>query len=149
MGKETKYDYIYYTVLDQDWFDTAERILTTELTTERLINAIERKLKQSKDWTLNNLKVDYSQHCDDIDHWIRRQVQHKEQPVFIQVETNQPVIRSGSGTLFVFYEEDEEDDDEDNDGWSYSNSSGEGHGLYDGLYGPDGIDGLSGAGGRL
>ena len=43
MGIETKYDYIYYTILDQDWFDTAERILTTELTTERLINAIDTK----------------------------------------------------------------------------------------------------------
>jgi len=49
MGIETRYDYIYYTVLDQDWFDEAERILTTELTTERLINAIERKLKINKD----------------------------------------------------------------------------------------------------
>jgi hypothetical protein len=140
MGIETKYEYIYYTILGQDWFDTARRILQQELTSERLCNAINRKLEQNKDWTLNKLKVDYSQYCDDIDYWIRAQNRHKECPVFIQIENNQPIITTGSGTMFVFYEEDDEDDEvtieqaiNDRSYWN----------------GPDGIDGLSGAGGRL
>ncbi len=134
MGIETKYDYIYYTVLHQNWFDEAERILNAELTTEILINVIERKLKNNNDWTLNDLKVDYSQRSEDIEYWIRKNVQHKERPVFVQIENNQPIISSGSGTLFVFYEEEEKDE--------IDNSSPDGH-----YYGS--IDGLAGAGGRL
>ena len=61
MGIETKYDYTYYTVLNQAWFDEAERILNTELTSERLVNAINNKLQDSKDVSLNKFKVDYSQ----------------------------------------------------------------------------------------
>lgn len=118
MGIETKYEYIYYTVLTQDWFDEAERTLNTELNTERLVNAINNKLKRSNDPTLNIFKVDYSQCSDDIEHWISRNVQHKEQPVFVQIENNQPIITSGSGTLFVLYEENE-DEVEDNYGTSY------------------------------
>ena len=106
------------------------------MTTEILINVIERKLKNNNDWTLNDLKVDYSQRSEDIEYWIRKNVQHKERPVFVQIENNQPIISSGSGTLFVFYEEEEKDEDE------IDNSSPDGH-----YYG--GIDGLAGAGGRL
>ena len=131
MTIETKYEYIYYSVLDQDWFDEAERILTDALTCERLINAIERKLQHPCRWTLNKFKVDYSEHCDDIQYWIHKHSQHGVRPVFVQIENNQPIVRSGSGTLFVFYEEDD-----DEDAWWTGN-------------GPDGIDGLSGAGGRL
>ena len=140
MGLETRYEYIYYTVLDQDWFDTARRTLTMELTTERLVNVINRKLKYIHDkYNDKLLEVDYSQHCDDIDHWIQRNVQHKERPVFVQIDNNQPIITSGSGTLFVFYEDDEDDEvtiEQAINDSSYWN-------------GPDGIDGLSGAGGRL
>ena len=127
MGIETNYDYIYYTVLNQAWFDQAERTLTTELTTERVVNAINNKLKRNNDSSLNCFKVDYSQHSDDIEQWINRNLQHKECPVFVQIENNQPIITSGTGTLFVFYEErDDEDEVEDNygtsdspDHWSY------------------------------
>jgi len=140
MGIETKYDYIYYTVIHQNWFDEAERLLNAELTTDILINVIERKLKNNNDWTLNDLKVDYSQRSEDIEYWITKNVQHKERPVFIQIENDQPIITSGSGTLFVFYEEQEEDDDGST---SMSYGSGpDGH-----YYGS--IDGLAGAGGRL
>ena len=141
MGIETRYDYIYYTVLHQDWFDEAQRILNSELTTEILINVIERKLKRSKDWTLNNFKVDYSQRSEDIGHWIHRNLQHKECPVFVQLEDDQPIITSGSGTLFVFYEEQEDDDDN-----MFTNE-------YNRIHGPDHnegtVDGLAGLGGRL
>ena len=135
MGIETKYDYIYYTVIHQNWFDEAERILNAELTTEILINVIERKLKNHNDWTLNNFKVDYSQRSEDIEYWIYKNVQHKEQPVFIQLEDDQPIITSGSGTLFVFYEERDEEDNQaviDNPD------------LYEGS-----VDSLAGYGGRL
>tara|TARA_B100001175_G_C19445320_1_gene608434 strand:- start:419 stop:826 length:408 start_codon:yes stop_codon:yes gene_type:complete len=135
MGIETKYDYIYYTVIHQNWFDEAERILNAELTTEILINVIERKLKNHNDWTLNNFKVDYSQRSEDIESWINTNVRHKEQPVFIQLEDDQPIITSGSGTLFVFYEERDEEDNQaviDNPD------------LYEGS-----VDSLAGYGGRL
>ena len=141
MGIETRYDYIYYTVLHQDWFDEAQRILNSELTTEILINVIERKLKRSKDWTLNNFKVDYSQRSDDIEYWITKNVQHKDRPVFVQLEDDQPIITSGSGTLFVFYEEQEDDDDN-----MFTNE-------YNRIHSPDHnegtVDGLAGLGGRL
>ena len=132
---ETKYDYIYYTVLTQDWFDEAERILNCELTTERIVNAINRKLRRSNDSSINCFKVDYSQHSENIKYWIHKNVQHKEQPVFVQIENNQPIIRSGEGTLFVFYEPPPAD------------------GVI-GTTNPDGnywgsLDGLAGAGGRL
>ena len=135
MGIETRYDYIYYTVIHQNWFDEAERILNAELTTEILINVIERKLKRSKDWTLNNFKVDYSQRSEDIEYWITKNVQHKDRPVFVQLEDDQPIITSGSGTLFVFYEERDEEDNQaviDNPD------------LYEGS-----VDSLAGYGGRL
>ena len=130
---ETKYDYTYYTVLDQDWFNQAERTLTIELTSERIVNAINSKLKRSNDSSLNCFRVDYIQHSDDIEQWVNRNLQHKECPVFVQIENNQPIITSGTGTLFVFYEEqddDENDDDEDDH-----------HLLY---MAPDALVGLSG-----
>tara|TARA_A100001011_G_scaffold322506_1_gene343940 strand:+ start:4674 stop:5093 length:420 start_codon:yes stop_codon:yes gene_type:complete len=139
MGIETRYDYIYYTVLTQDWFDEAERVLNNELTTEILVEVMERKLKRSKDWTLNNFKVDYSQHSQDIEFWIHRNLQHKECPVFVQIENNQPIVRTGSGTLFVFYQKQEDDNVEDHYGTSD---------CPDGLY-YGSVDGLAGAGGRL
>ena len=116
MTIETKYEYLYYSVLDQDWFDEAERILTDALTCERLINAIEMKLQHPCRWTLNKFKVDYSEHCDDIQYWIHKHSQHGVRPVFVQIENNQPIVKIGSGTLFVFYEEEDDvwqSDDED------------------------------------
>ena len=136
MGIETRYDYIYYTVLDQDWFDEAERTLTTELTSERIVNAINIKLKRSNDSSLNCFRVDYIQHSDDIGHWIHRNLQHKECPVFVKIENNQPIIKSGTGTLFVFYEEEEADDYQDSISVRYGDA-------------PDTVDGLASAGGRL
>ena len=143
MGIETKYDYVYYTVLNQDWFDEAQRTLNTELTTERLVNAINNKLKRSNDSSLNCFKVDYSEHSDDIDWWIHRNLDHKECPVFVQIENNQPIITSGTGTLIVFYEE--QDDDEVTIDQAIDNSS---------YWGPDAIDegtidSLARYGGRL
>ena len=140
MGIETRYDYIYYTVLTQDWFDQAERTLTAELTTERVVNAINNKLKRSNDSSLNCFKVDYSQHSDDIDWWIHRNLQHKECPVFVQIENNQPIVTSGEGTLFVFYEErdDDENDDDGQRSWIPAPD------WYEGS-----VAGLAGAGGRL
>ena len=142
MGIETRYDYIYYTVLTQDWFDEAERVLNNELTTEILVEVMERKLKRSKDWTLNNFKVDYSQHSNDIERWIHRNVQHKEQPIFVQIENNQPIIRSGEGTLFVFYEEP--DDNYENDVNDHQQSWIPAPDINEGS-----VDVLAGAGGRL
>ncbi len=142
MGIETKYDYIYYTVLNEDWFDEAERILTTELTTERIINAINKKLQRSRDSTINMFRVDYSTFAEEIDDWIRMHNRHKDRPIFVQIERNQPIVRSGSGTLFVFYEKQEDDDDNVFRSEYINNHSPDGH--YWGS-----VDALAGAGGRL
>jgi hypothetical protein len=135
---ETRYDYIYYTVLDQDWMNSITRTLESDWTAEILCNVINKKLKESKDWTLNNLKVDYVQHCDDIDDWIRMHNRHKDRPVFVQMGDTQPIITTGQGSLFVLYEEE---DDEVIMEQVINNRS-----YYNG---PDCIDGLAGAGGRL
>jgi hypothetical protein len=144
MGVETRYDYIYYTVIQQNWFDRCERILNAELTTEIVLKVIERKLKNNNDWTLNNFKVDYSQRSQDIEHWINRNLQHKECPVFVQIENNQPIVTSGMGTLFVFYEEQDDDDDDYDD---YDDHPQSWIGAPDHNEGT--VDGLAGAGGRL
>ena len=73
----------------------------------------------------------------DIEQWISRNVQHKEQPVFVQIENNQPIITSGSGTLFVLYEEPDDNDDD-------AQQSDSRPDIDEGA-----IDGLAGAGGRL
>ena len=144
MGIETKYDYIYYTVINQNWFDEAERILNAELTTEILINVIERKLKNNNDWTLNNLMVDYSQRSEDIESWINTNVRHKERPVFVQIETEQPIVTNGAGTLFVFYEDD---------GVHYSSASGDDDAPDEQMelvnMSEGTVDALNGLGGRL
>ena len=137
MGIDTTCDYIYYTILDVEWLAAIRRRLeasSVQFSWGLVCKVINRVLKENEDWTLNNLKVDYSQRSEDIDYWITKKVQHKERPVFIQLEDDQPIITSGSGTLFVFYEEDDDDDDDVDDD------------------GPDAyfdLDGLAGAGGRL
>jgi hypothetical protein len=136
MGIETRYHYIYYMVLNEEWLAAIRRRLeasSVQFSWGLVCKVINRGLEENEDWTLNNLKVDYSQHSEDIDYWITKKVQHKERPVFIQLEDGQPIITSGSGKLFVLYEEEDDDDDDDDDG-------------------PDayfGLDGLAGAGGRL
>ena len=142
MGIETKYDYIYYNVIQQKWFDEAERILNAELTTEIVLKVIERKLKNNNDWTLNNFKVDYSQRSQDIEYWIHRNLQHKECPVFVQIEKEQPIVTSGMGTLFVFYEQEEADDYQDSISVRYDAAPD--NEMFEGT-----VDGLAGAGGRL
>lgn len=141
---ETKYDYIYYTAITRDWLEFITSTSESELTDDLLCNFINKKLKESNDWTLNNLKIDYSQHCDDIDNWIRMHNRHKERPVFVQLGENHPVIKTGQGSLFVLYEEEEEELDDDN---MFTNE-------YNNNHSPDGnywgsVDGLAGAGGRL
>ena len=141
MGNETKYEYVYYTIIDIDaWRRGNEEILGDEFTWEKAIDFINHKFKNSEDKTVNNYIVDYAQYCSNVDTWIRAQVRHKVRPVFIQFQDNQPITLTGEGSMFVLYEEDDEDDEvtieqaiNDRSYWN----------------GPDGIDGLSGAGGRL
>lgn len=137
MGVETRYDYIYYTAITADWLEFITSTLESELTNFVLCDIINKKLKESNDWTLNNLKVDYSQHCDDIDSWIRAHNRHKDRPVFVQLGDDHPVITTGQGSLFVLYEVD---DDEE----SIVNATPDADWTHYGT-----VDGLAGAGGRL
>ncbi len=113
MGIETKYEYIYYTIINtnqlgpltrEEWFDDG-------FTWHEAINYVEHLLKNSEDKSVNNYRVDYAQWCDDISHWIRSQERHKVIPIFVQFHDNQPVKLMGEGDLFVLYEEDNADDE--------------------------------------
>ena len=144
MGIETKYGYVYYTVIDvNDWRHGNEEWFGDEFTWEKAIEFINHKLKTSEDKTVNEYKVEYGQYCDDIKFWIHKQKQHTECPVFIQFQDNQLIQTTGEGSMFVLYnekeeQEDDEEDEEDEDTY---------------YTGPDDnnntIDGLAGLNGRL
>ena len=140
MTIETKYEYTYYTVINISLLNLHELFLEGgHFNATRAIEFIEGKFKNSEDKSVNNYKVDYAQYCDDIDSWIRAQHRHKDRPVFVQFQDDQPIKLTGEGDMFVLYEEEEEDEvtiEQAINDHSYWN-------------GPDGIDGLSGAGGRL
>lgn len=150
MGLETKYEYIYYTVVDiNQWRRGNEEILGEDgFTWEKAINFINHKLKNSEDKSVNNYRVDYAQYCSDIDSWVRAQSRNKERSVFLQFQDNQPIKLTGEGSMFVLYEEEDvwhSSDEDEPDDEDYSSDEG-----------PDivpqmdsGVDGLSGAGGRL
>ena len=141
MVLETRYDYIYYTVLD---IEAAANVLQEADTLEELSaasNARERKniwieslnkvFKDSKDFTVSNFRVESVQYCNDIEHWRHRNIQHKECPVFVRYNEDQSVKIEGEGHMFYLYQEEEE-----HRSWTP---------------GPDydDLDGLAGAGGRL
>ncbi len=136
---ETRYDYIYYTVIhSNDWRRGNEDIFGNEgFDWELAIEFINHKLKTSTDSYINNFIVEAARYCDDIEHWRHRQIQHKDMPVFVQFQDDQPIITKGEGELFIIYEytgsfTDYAQDQED----SYST-------------GPDEEDGLAASGGRL
>ena len=142
MGIETKYDYIYYTVIDtEDWRHGNEEWLGYDdeevgFTWEKAINFINHKFKTSEDKSVNNYRVDYTGYEQDIGDWIRIHERHKERPIFVQFQDDQSIKTTGEGSLFVLYEE-EQDDDDTNESISVRYVSR-----------PD-DDGLASAGGRL
>ena len=129
MGIETKYEYTYYTVINISLLNLHEQFSEGgNFNATRAIEFIEGKFKNSEDKSVNNYKVDYAQYCEDIGSWIRMRNRHKERPIFVQFQDDQPIKLTGEGDMFVLYEDD------GNDGaWWTGN----------------GPDGLSGAGGRL
>ena len=143
MVLETRYDYLYYTVLDVlglanvlQEAGTIEEILAASNATEReniWIKSLNKLFRESNDFTVNNFRVDSVQYCDDIEHWRHRNIQHKECPVFVKYNESQPVKNEGEGHMFYLYEEEEQEEEEELQ-----------------LLFPDGyIDGLIGYGGRL
>ena len=139
MGIETKYDYTYYTVIDtEQWRRGYEDIWGDEgFTWAKAIDFINHKFKNSEDKSVNNYIVDYAGYEQDIGDWIRIHERHKERPVFVQFQDDQPIKTTGEGSMFVLYEEEDDEDEED----AYST------GPDDDNYGN--VDGLAGAGGRL
>ena len=144
MGIETKYEYIYYTVINTRELSplTREEWFNDGFTWDAAINFIEHKFKTSQDKGLNNFRVEYAQYCDDIEFWRHRHIQHKEMPVFVQFQQDQEIKRKGEGDLFIIYEDDEvhysgvEDEEE-----AYSTGPDDDFN--------DRVDGLSRWGGRL
>lgn len=142
MVLETRYDYIYYTVLD---IEAAANVLQEAGTLEELsaasnarereniwIKSLNKLFRESNDHTVNNFRVDSVQYCDDIEHWRHRNIQHKECPVFVRYNEDQSVKIEGEGHMFYLYQEEEEE----HRSWTP---------------GPDcdDIAGLAGSGGRL
>ena len=145
MGIETRYDYTYYTVIDtEQWRRGNEEYFYDGFTWEKAINFINHKLKKSDDISVNKYRVEYAGYEQDIDAWIRAHERHKERPVFVQFQDDQPIMRRGEGSMFVLYEigygEEQEDDN------MFTNE-------YNNIHNPDinegSVDGLAGAGGRL
>ena len=142
---ETRYDYIYYTVLDLEAAanvleeaNTIEELSAASDATEReniWIKSLNKLFRESNDFTVNNFRVDSAQYCDDIEHWCNRNILHKEYPVFVRYNENQSIKKEGEGHMFYLYQEEEEEEEE-NRSWAP---------------GPDCNDlgGLAGAGGRL
>ena len=143
MGIESKYDYIYYTVIDtEQWRRGNEDIWGTDgFTWAKAIDFINHKFKNSEDKSVNNYIVDYAGYEQDIGDWIRIHERHKERPVFVQFQDDQPIKTTGEGSMFVLYEEYDDDDEEYDEEDAYST------GPDDDNYGN--VDGLAGAGGRL
>ena len=139
MGIESKYDYTYYTVINtEQWRRGYEDIWGDDgFTWEKAIDFINHKFKNSEDTSVNNYRVDYAGYEQDIDAWIRAHERHKERPVFVQFQDDQPIKTLGEGSLFVIYEEEEDED--------YYHILPDGGGTAEG----DTIDGLAGLGGRL
>ena len=136
MGIETKYGYIYYTIINtlemspvtrEEWFNDG-------FTWHEAINYVEHKFKTSEDKSVNNYRVDYAGYEQDIGDWVRIHERNKERPVFVQFQDDQLIKTTGEGSMFVLYEEEYAEDEEE----AYST-------------GPDydDYDGLAGAGGRL
>ena len=146
MGIETKYDYTYYTVIDtEQWRRGNEDIWGDEgFTWAKAIDFINHKFKTSEDKSVNKYRVEYAGYEQDIDTWIRTHERHKERPVFVQFQDDQPIMIRGEGSMFVLYEigygEEQEDDN------MFTNE-------YNNIHSPDinegSVDGLAGAGGRL
>ena len=122
---ETKYEYIYYTIINTSELSpaTREEWFNDGFTWDEAINYLEHQFKTSEDKSINNYRVEYIQWCDDIFSWRRSQEIHKSIPIYVQFQDDQPIKTTGEGHMFVLceeeYAEDEEDDystgpDEDN-----------------------------------
>ena len=104
MGIETKYEYTYYTVIDtEQWLRGIEAMEEVHIW-PKSIDFINYKLKNSEDKSVNKYRVDYVEYEQDIGDWIRNHERHKERPVFVQFQDDQPIMRTGGGTLFVLYD---------------------------------------------
>jgi len=164
MTIETKYEYKYYTILDEggifellreagmivEMMETSTAIGREHIWIESLNNVF----KDSKDDTVNNFRVDEVIYCDDIKQWCHRNRQHTECPVFIQYNDKQPVKVEGEGIMFSLYEEKDDNGYEDEllsqryngDETRYNY---EVHGIAPPDFYGGCVDGLAGAGGRL
>ena len=112
MTIETKYEYIYYTVIDTEQWRRGNEEWFGEhgFTWQNAINFINHKFRTSGDLSVNNYRVEYAQYCDNIEYWIQSQERHKERPVFVQFREDHEIKTKGEGDLFVLYEEDEEEE---------------------------------------
>ena len=147
MGIESKYDYIYYTVIDtEQWRRGNEDIWGTDgFTWAKAIDFINHKFKNSEDKSVNNYIVDYAGYEQDIGDWIRIHERHKERPVFVQFQDDQPIKTTGEGSMFVLYEEEDDEDEED----AYSTGPDDDNMFTNEYNNIHNVDGLAGAGGRL
>ena len=79
MGIESKYEYIYYTVINiRDWMRGNEEWFGDEFTWDEAINFVQHKLKTSEDESVKKYIVEYAQYCDDIGFWRKRHITMKK-----------------------------------------------------------------------
>ena len=144
MGIETKYDYIYYTVLDEEEIFKLLReagmiteMMATATATGRehiWIESLNKAFNESKDFTINNFRVDEVRYCDDIKQWCSySREQSRKCPVFVKYNNSQPVKIEGEGIMFCLYEKKDDNNNYD---------------IYGNIL-PDIDDMLGGYGGRL
>ena len=157
MTIETKYEYKYYTILDEEWIFKVvkEAGMMGRGGGEHIwIESLNNVFKDNKDDTVNNFRVDEAIYCDDIKQWCHRNRQHKKCPVFIQYNDKQPVKVEGEGIMFSLYEElDQCDNGYEDELLSQRYNGDETRYNYEvhGIAPPDIdlVDGLSSLGGRL
>ena len=137
MTLETKYEYIYYTVIvTEQWRRGNEDIWgDAGFTWQNACKFINTKFEKNEDDNTFNFRVENAHYCDNIDDWRRSVIRNKERPVFVQFQDDQQIMTTGEGCMFILYEKDDDDDE------SY-------------YIRPDSniynrVDGLAGAGGRI
>ena len=114
MGIETKYKYIYYTVIvTEDWLRGNEHLLGEDaFSWNNACKFINTKFEKNTDGN-TCFKVSEAHYCDDIECWHHRNMQHKQCPVFVRFQDDQPIMTTGQGYMFVLYVEDYAEDEED------------------------------------
>ncbi len=120
MGIETLYEYIeyiYYTVLDENGLFKLLRdtdMIGRAGEEHIYIKSLNKAFNESKDFTINNFRVDEVRYCDDIKQWCSySREQSRKCPVFVKYNNSQSVKIEGEGIMFHIYEKKDDNNNYD------------------------------------